>query len=82
MQKQVFTSRQTKTLESVSFNLTPKAKALCSSESKMLLFLAAVLAAIILYLVKYHYSYWARMGFPFVAPLIPAGCLGPVVVQK
>lgn len=49
----------------------------------MLLWLVgAVLITLVLSYVKYWFSYWQRLGFPALPPVIPIGCLGAVLLKK
>lgn len=40
------------------------------------------LGLVLIYYVKYLYSYWERLGLPALKAHIPFGCLGPMLRQK
>lgn len=42
----------------------------------------AVLISLVLSYVKYWFSYWQRLGFPALPPVVPIGCLGPVLLKR
>lgn len=45
----------------------------------MLLYLIIAVSTLILVYLKWCYTHWQRLGFPYVEPIIPFGVLDPVI---
>jgi cytochrome P450 family 6 len=51
-------------------------------EKKMFLIFLLIAVSLLMFLIKYQYSYWERIGIPNIKPQIPTGNLGALVKKQ